>query len=100
MGAAFAPRGMAAIGIVFAQRLEHIRALTVEESAMLARLLAHEPARRPLRRWTFAQDAQLQALTADGLTAAEIGISIGRTTAAVRTRSKRLKQQDRQGTPA
>jgi DNA-directed RNA polymerase specialized sigma24 family protein len=79
------------IGTFFADQLCRMRGLTAEESDLLARLLARCPSDRPLRRWTGTQDAELLTLLAQGLTAAEIGLAVGRTTDAVHTRVKRLK---------
>jgi hypothetical protein len=87
--------GAVAIGTYFAEQLCRARALTSEESALVARLIGKVPARRPLRRWTRAQDAQLRDLLADGRTAAEIGAMVGRTIDAIHTRVKRLKAKEK-----
>lgn len=88
--------GPVAIGAFFAEQLCRMRQLTPEETELLARLLVREPSARPLRRWTSAQDAELQALAEQGITAAEIGTMVGRTTNAIHTRVKRLKLKERQ----
>jgi DNA-binding NarL/FixJ family response regulator len=95
-GIAAPVRGTAAVGAFFAEQLSRVRALTREESALLQWLIAKTPSSRPLRRWTAAQDAQLRDLLANGLTAAEIGAIVGRTTDAIHTRVKRLKMKEKQ----
>ncbi|WP_294328288.1 hypothetical protein [uncultured Sphingomonas sp.] len=76
---------------MLANALNRERALTPRESELVAALVARSINPRPLRRWTVAQDTQLRDLVNLGLTAAEIGVHIGRSTDAVHTRIKRLK---------
>ncbi len=87
------PTDAVSIGIVLANALNRERALTPRESELVAALVARSVNPRPLRRWTVAQDTQLRDLVNLGLTAAEIGVHIGRTTDAIHTRIKRLKEK-------
>ncbi|MDR6790796.1 hypothetical protein J2Y58_004179 [Sphingomonas sp. BE138] len=81
------------IGFALADALNRERALTDWESGLVAALVARTLHPRPLRRWSAAQDEQLRDLIGSGHTAAEIGARIGRSTDAVHTRIKRLKNQ-------
>ncbi|WP_156361422.1 hypothetical protein [Sphingomonas sp. Leaf67] len=78
---------------MLANALNRERALTPRESELVAALVARSVNPRPLRRWTMAQDTQLRDLINLGLTAGEIGVHIGRTTDAIHTRIKRLKER-------
>lgn len=79
------------IGLTLADALNRERALTPAESHLVASLVGRIPGRRALRRWTGAQDAALLDLVEAGYTAAEIGVRVERSTAAIHTRIKRLK---------
>lgn len=83
-----------AIGIALGTALNRERSLTALESEMVAALVARTPTPRPLRRWTREHDEQLRRLVRVGLTAAEIGVQIGRSTDAIHTRIKRLKTKE------
>ena len=88
------PANVLAIALAFANALNRERDLTEWESGLVAVLVAKGRQRTPLRRWTPAQDDQLSRLTRGGLTAAEIGSRVGRSTDAIHTRIKRLKIKD------
>lgn len=82
------------IGIALADALNRERSLTDWESRLVAALVAKALHPQPLRRWTTEQDEQLRSLLGRGLTAAEIGERIGRSTDAIHTRVKRLKTKE------
>ena len=88
--------GAADIAMEFATRLNRHRALTSEESAMLASLLCKIPTRRTRGVWGPADDRRLRRMAAKtGFRWDDIGAALGCTAQAAQKRMKRLRQRDR-----